>query len=1030
MKKLLLTFCLCSIAAMTLNANAELLLAQNEKFGNSYDAEMSQPTQLDKYFYNEDNMLIRQFTWQISAASGVSKIGYIYYYNVEDGKLVNYCYDQYRPAYEGTAKDPWVYGKDSTYYYYDEKGRLSETSFQSRKLTYEYDDNDNLLVETEWYHVWDQAAGAYSPEWSVLKSFTYSDFIEGTVDKPRHCRASGAFESNHYYEIYTYDDKNNRISSEKYDIEDNPQEKYTYEWDENGICVTSLKYQYEEGAWVEYIRTKRYPQDKAFTYKKVEEKLVDGGWSPTGTAYIETYRHFDGATAPSNLAVESIVDERTPLAVKITANAPATPVENAKYMIWRDYENIATVDAVDGKIEYVDLTATIGEHDYFVQSYDAVNDAAWNTSDIVAYNVKLDLAPVTNVFYISKREGTYTDPQVGTYETTYVTLGWDAPVCAYPVLKYRVFDNVGALPIAEVSGDLLTVEISFPDMTSSKIRVDAVYEYGVITGNYIEVVFAETTMALVKEDLYGDHMGSTADVTSHYYYIYDADNLLSRSVQVSYQTDNVTLTPSYMYYYNNEDGKVQEYYYKQCNFMGVWSDPKQQTFYTYDAQGRLIVEENVGWVRRIEYTYDDNGNLIRSEERGKSYGQDEYDKVYNVYVYSDFVEGAVNLPQSVVYEGMYASSNYTETRTYDAQGRLVKRESVYTESGDPNERYEYVYEDATNLLIEYTKSNAQGNGFEYAVRETRENIGNNEYIFRSYNYKDGVWQDAGRSRKEYYSQLYADAAPRNFEAKLSETKANTVILTCDEPAMPVNNATYIIWRGWQAVDTIAAVDGKIQFTDSNIQNGVYEYIVQSYDQADGKAYNATAPITVDVVTVLPDVENLHFVKQELGEYTNTEIHMTFPVYWMHFAWDAPQTNMEILEYRVYQDGYAVPNSVTTNTNDSVMIFKEEDADIAEQQLSTSVKVTVAYALGESDGVTQVFELQPDAVEVIKKLNAYVADGYLYLGEPATIEIYNAAGMLVRNVKEQKRVNLSTLPKGAYIARIKCSEATEVLKFAL
>lgn len=505
------------------------------------------------------------------------------------------------------------------------------------------------------------------------------------------------------------------------------------------------------------------------------------------------------------------------------------------------------------------------------------------------------------------------------------------------------------------------------------------------------------------------------------YNMYDAANNIYRVKE----TDSGHNGPLNQHFYNYTDGVLTETYTTQYKDMGEWTNPQNFTTYTYDDNGRLVKSENTYSKRLKEYTYDSEGRLVTLTEKGKNYGSDEYDKLYSTSEYSQF--DANNNPCRLdYYDGLYASGNYYAIFVYDEKGRCTC-ETQYNLDDTPSNKYEYEYND-DDIVTSFIKSRCYDVEFEYATRETRTHLGDNVYTFTMYNYFDG-WEEY-RSYTEYYVNLKGEYAPRNLVLADISTpeEPNAIELTCDVPAEEVPNAQYIIWRAATPVDTVAAVDGKIVFTEKALENTEHEYVVQSYDAVNNILYNVSDAERISFSIELEPVSNLRYIKTTEGLAGDAQGGQ-FPVYWVHFEWDAPVTDLEVLGYNVYEQGWATPNKTTVNTTDSLMIFRESNYFSPDQQKQVGVEITAVYSYGESERVSAVFEVENVAVEAVTTDRVYLAGDYIVADAPTQVVIYNAAGAVVATHSNANRVYLGELPAGVYVARVKTDGKPQVLKIS-
>lgn len=1055
-KKLLSLGMSVLVAASALNASAELQMTASYKVGDSMGASGITGRQLN--YYDDENRLIRG----VSIATDYNGDSYPetmnYYDYDENGYLINSYNYQYRAAY-----GDWEGPKDNMVYTYDEQGRLIKKEDPTRGTSYQYDEQGRMTYED--YYPINSASGV-----TMISQINYSDFDEN--GNPTTYTGDGMNSSYRFDGTIEYDAQGRRLVCKQYDILSGAKKaRIEYTYDELGVCTLELHYKAGStktdtvvaGSEADTLMFNKKIVREAngngwyarqdWTYSKITyTKPYEYKWTKNGTSYNELYVDVQGEYAPTNLAVENISTTERPQTIKVTFDAPATlPCEEVSYRIWRGGVVVGTATAVDGKVEFIDEGMTVGTYEYWVQTYDATNDVYYNTSDIVAVDVTVPLSPATNVRITGGYHGTYNDPQVGSYESFFIKLAWDVEPCDATILGYKVWVYPWAYAFLEIEGDTKSCELSMTDDRCADIRVDVVYDLGTKEGGYTTLFWDNSAdfegeplpkYYLTHEVKYGDHMGSSSSATGINYYIYDANNNLSRRIDYGYNTDGST-SPLYHYFYDyNENGQIISEFYRQMNAMGEWGKNKMTYVYTYDEQGRLAAKEDTTSNRIYEYTYDLVGRIASMTDKGKTWGSDTYDKLYSTTYYYDYNEFGHATRVEYVH-AMYASSSYNTTNTYDEQGRLLVAESR-TPEGMAYEKSEYTYDKygvITSMTLSkpyYDPATYQATeNFEYSTRTIREAQGNSVYKKYDENYsaKTGEWTLSGnRYTMETYSPLNGSLSPQNLILTDVSTpeQPNTIEVECNFPSVKLADAQYIIWRGWIPVDTVTATaaQGVIRYTDVDIENGTYEYFVQTYNAATGQSFNATAPASFTLAVELAQATNLRRTGQTEGVYRDPEVG-ELPAYWVHFAWDAPQTSLEVLGYNIYQDNYKVPVSTTTNLNDSVWVYRDSEENIEEQQISTAVAIGVIYGFGESEWTDAVFEIEISALEnVTLEGSAYVAGKTLFVEPQSEVTIYNVAGSAVATYNNNTAIDLANMPGGVYVAVVKVGNNNQVLKLAL
>lgn len=1030
MKKQLLSLCMVGVVAtMLLSAFAEQHLTLSERYGNHMGTTMAVQSR-DFYFHNAQGDVVRR----VELAANVDntfEVKNVYYYNYDDKGLlqsvVNY---QWKPV-----NVKWEY-IDSIAYTYDAQGRCIEEMGGRNTYRYEYDNAGNMTKYTD-------IVTATGMELQVI---TYSDFIEGAVNKPRKYESnSNAYTTNVYDGKMEYDVQNRLITDSQFSAVSGAKKVRTeYKYDDLGICIEELFQEAPEWWTVDNIvagseadtlsnrkRTVRTELGMGM-YEKTEASYEDNGYGVYDWGYPNSYvREYYVETAklaaPTSLSLVNVSTDENPNSVKITAVAPAGTGDYSKFVIWRNYTPIDTVAAVDGVIEYTESGVPSGVQTYFVQHIDTYFGLHYGTTDLASIDMNVDLAPVTNLRLMGGYKGTYSDAQHAEYETYFIKLAWDAPVCDYPVLGYKIYEKPFVIPAGEVAGDVLTFDANVPNLTSGEFRVDVVYALGTVVGEWVPFTWDNTTDFDVNgsDDADGELFLVLKDGSGkRVYNMYDANNNLYRAKE----NDSGSGIPLYQYFYNYDNGLLSEYYFTQYKDMGEWTEPKNHTYYTYNDKGQLVSEENTYSVRLKEYVYDAQGRLASVTERGKNYGSEVYDKLYSTTEYIEF--DANNNPTRVEYlDGLYANSSYYTIFTYDDKGRCIS-EVAYSLEDAPQYKYENEYNDQ-NLVIDRIKSNVYDGVFVYASRETRTLSGNNVYTLTTYNYDeyDQVWIEY-RIYTENYVALKGEYAPRNLVVTDASTAdaPNSITLTCDVPVKEVPNAQYIIWRAGIPLDTVPAVNGKITYSETDLENVEHEYVVQSYDAVNDVFYNVSNAAAVEFSIELPTITNLHYVKTTEG-YAMDAQGGRMPCYWVHFEWDAPQTDLEVLHYNIYDAGWMVANHTTVNTTDSVFVYREKDFNSPDQEKEVGVEVSVVYSYGESERVAATFTVEPTAVENVTVSQTYLAGDYLVTDAAAEVALYNVAGALVATYRNAEQIYLGELPSGVYLARVKLDGKQQVIKIA-
>lgn len=236
-------------------------------------------------------------------------------------------------------------------------------------------------------------------------------------------------------------------------------------------------------------------------------------------------------------------------------------------------------------------------------------------------------------------------------------------------------------------------------------------------------------------------------INIHYEYSYKGEPQITKDLPITYDAKgNMThgivwheepnyITVLYAVYEYDNEGRV------------IWSDNEESNgwvlnwYYLYDDAGRLIrrdsKQEHAADGTYISYEYDAEGNLVHTWE-GRDY--DEYYTAEGLvqgpkcdeewfYTYEggklthaqmlreyngwsetyDYTYNANGLLSEVLYTSHYGTQ-YLTTNTYDAAGRLIRREKTYETKGETitSRLEEFTYDAQGRILTHIVTENTKG----------------------------------------------------------------------------------------------------------------------------------------------------------------------------------------------------------------------------------------------------------------------------------------------------------------------------------
>lgn len=417
MKKNLLTLCVgavLSALAFPLSAADEIFLVKE-----------AEQNSLRHYYYDANNNIVRAS--DVNAAMTTPL--YHYFYSYENSLLVEEYYTQWKDMGE------WTDPRDRILYTYDEQGRLiaKENTMTNRKQEYSYNE-DGYLVK-----IVDMGKNYGSTEYDKTYSTTnYLNFDEN--GNPALAQYDDAlYVSSSYDEYYTYDEQGRMLTKESYKLDGTPKNKFEYAYDDFDILISSIKSVNDGKGGFEYSSRNTRTDLGNNTYEYNYDEFWSGEWI-NHDSYTEYYSELKGEYAPRNLVLNDISTDESPNTIELVCDVPEVEVPNAKYIVWRDWERVAILEPVDGKITYTDSGVANSVKEYFVQSYDAVNDVLYNISNIAPVDFTTELPAITELRYLGTIEGFAADAQGASMPAYFVKFEWDAPETELPIVGYKVYD--------------------------------------------------------------------------------------------------------------------------------------------------------------------------------------------------------------------------------------------------------------------------------------------------------------------------------------------------------------------------------------------------------------------------------------------------------------------------------------------------------------------------------------------------------------------------------------------------------------
>lgn len=396
----------------------------------------------------------------------------------------------------------------------------------------------------------------------------------------------------------------------------------------------------------------------------------------------------------------------------------------------------------------------------------------------------------------------------------------------------------------------------------------------------------DPSRVLTTVSSFGDFMGMAPDdqITSQRSYLYSQDLKVVAVIESACAQKSTEL---YTQYYN-------PYVYDESGNL-VLLDRYQYGLYDY---GDRVMHHAAG---SVEYRYDEQGNCIEQIE-DQNVVTFEYDAEGNcvkethftngnaskTLEFSDFSAGK-NLPAIVVSTHENASFTgefYEESREYDAEGRLVKAQRIcnrdYVEDhglwqittayGDFMQEEHWSYDGSQLMLYEKFTSIDEESGELIPYLKTQYTVKDaNTVGYQSYTYFGGEWYKSGVYQEESYLDFSAMAESSALQL-VNVSKAvegeNDAVLEFTKPSAVESNAavSFNIYRNGELIATVKTSDaalstneaGNFVYVDSNVQSGVYDYLVQTV--VDDACYCVSNIMQIDLTIEFPVVTNVRAIE--------------------------------------------------------------------------------------------------------------------------------------------------------------------------
>ena len=531
-----------------------------------------------------------------------------------------------------------------------------------------------------------------------------------------------------------------------------------------------------------------------------------------------------------------------------------------------------------------------------------------------------------------------------------------------------------------------------------------------------------TTIKTYGSDLGDVPQGQYARLQTNYY---DKNNNLVRSSMkgVKNGTEVADIPSIYTVYNHNEKGQVVETYTRQYGLYDgmdyAFSEPKFTSTYEYDTNGNLSRYFDGSRNDTTYYEWAGNNLVKETLVHLRNGTTDDYYQMYQI-TYSDFLEGAGNCPRKMKSSSSkFTNYDFSGIYTYNEQNLKTSFITVTLPEEKNRSKQEWKYDKEGRLTEELS----------YETNQAGEFVLTTHVIYTIDGHETKIQTEGFPSYLvETKSTCDGATAPVNLTVKDVSTPAspNTYALSCDIPTGIDNtHLAWDIYRDGEKVKRVTElINGKIQYTEKMIKNGMYDYFIQTINLENGEeTLNVSNPVTIRVSTELPPARDIKYVshRTEGGDEAQNNL--------VTISWSAPSGSFEVLGYNVFLG----PNKRPAN-NETLITGTTAEINFGlaavPGNLKQNIVVETVYKIGKIKTEPVLIDLTADNIEKeqIESLIEFNNGCLLLKEENVSVEIYNVNGTMTGSFRNTPIVNLETLLPGVYLIKVGHNEKTTTIKF--
>lgn len=426
-----------------------------------------------------------------------------------------------------------------------------------------------------------------------------------------------------------------------------------------------------------------------------------------------------------------------------------------------------------------------------------------------------------------------------------VRLAWKAPKNSLTLIGYNVYDNI------KIDNDHALPVNDKVFITANNYILTYPSENAILDHNYIvEAVYAigkarsEIVSAKLSDTPIEESTVQSIEAIKCIYNLGEYDEFPT-SIKTGWDYSGATEKTVYFYGPDNKRNRAATY-----TKIGETWEVKDYTIFKQNEDDSISGEIHTDATGKILYTVDytsfANGNYATAILYGST--ADSY----------RYIEASFDNANRITQKKCYTLANPTISEDNKVNGE--KGELICSEGW-------YYYDTLKDSIISYT-------------------------------YKDETTQTLVSQLHKFITVEFNGESATNLQRGESN-KTNCIQLNASAPEFTDVTAWQVFRNGVHIGEATLNDDNTLIYTDTDISEGTWDYFIQATDAIDTLGENISNALTLKVALEISAPSNVRTIHNGINVKNLHEV---------KFAWDKPETDLEVLGYNLYLDGAETPSN--------------------------------------------------------------------------------------------------------------------------